>query len=180
MLKRRPSPAMIVAIVALIIGLTGTAVAGVATISKISGKTVKKNTLPGNRIKKNTITGKQVKESSLGQVPSANTANTANTANSANPVAFARVASDGTLVVASSKGVAQSNITHPNAGVYCFSGLGFTILGAQVTPIFNAQFGASSTFQPGNTGFCPSGGQVTVVNDAHSLNDNPFLVMFYG
>jgi hypothetical protein len=171
---------MVVACLALIVALAGTAVASVATISKISGKTVKKNTLPGNRIKKNTLTGKQIKESSLGQVPSAKTAVSATSATSANPVAFARVNSDGTLVVASSKGVSQSNISHPNNGVYCISGLGFTVLGAQVTPIFNAQFGASSTFQPGNTGFCPAGGQVTVVNDAATLNDGPFLIMFYG
>jgi hypothetical protein len=174
---RRPSPAMIVAITALSVALAGTAVASVATISKISGTTVKKNTLPGNRIKKNTVTGKQIKESSLGQVP---LADKANSATSANPVAFARVNSDASLVVEASKGVAQSNVTHPHDGVYCFSGLGFTILGAQVTPIFNAEFGASATFSPGNTGFCPAGGQVTLVNDAHALHDGPFQIMFYG
>src|SRR5919106_3082674 len=84
--ERRPSPAMIVALVALVTALAGTAFAGVATISKISGKTVKKNSLPGNRVKKNSlpgdrvkknsITGQQVKESSLGQVPDATNANT--------------------------------------------------------------------------------------------------------
>ena len=86
---RRPSPAMVVAVVALVATLAGTAFAGVATISKLNGKTVKKNSLPGNRvkkkslpgnrIKKNSITGKQVKESSLGKVPNATNAGNANT-----------------------------------------------------------------------------------------------------
>jgi hypothetical protein len=53
--------------------------------SKINGKSVKKNTLPGNRVKKgtlpgnrlqgNTVKGSKIDESSLGQVPSANIAN---------------------------------------------------------------------------------------------------------
>jgi hypothetical protein len=35
-LKRRPSPSLIVSIVALVVALTGTAIAGVATVSKLS------------------------------------------------------------------------------------------------------------------------------------------------
>lgn len=115
-LKRgRPSPAMIVAIIALIVGLTGTAVAGVATISKISGKTVKKNTLPGNRIKKDTlsgdritkdtVTGKQVQESSLSRVPDSSKLGGL-TPDAFQPVAqWALVGADGVTLLAGSSGV---------------------------------------------------------------------------
>jgi hypothetical protein len=36
LMERRPSPALVISIVALVVALTGTAVAGVATISKLS------------------------------------------------------------------------------------------------------------------------------------------------
>jgi hypothetical protein len=72
---RLPSGAMIVAVIALF----GATLGGtVYAASKISGKSIKKNSLPGNRIKKNTVTGKQVKESSLGKVPKAGNADTVN------------------------------------------------------------------------------------------------------
>lgn len=57
----RPSPAMIVALIALFVALGGSVYAA----NKINGKTIKKGTLPGNRLKPNTVTGKQVKESAL-------------------------------------------------------------------------------------------------------------------
>jgi hypothetical protein len=85
---RRPSPSMIVALIALFVALSGSAYAA----SKINGSSVKKGSLPGNRIKKNSVTGTQVKESSLGTVPkashaaSADSATTATTAASANAV----------------------------------------------------------------------------------------------
>lgn len=62
MLKgRRPSPAMIVALIALFVALGGSVYAA----NKISGKTIKKGSEPGNRLKKDSVTGKQVKESTL-------------------------------------------------------------------------------------------------------------------
>ncbi len=109
---RRPSPAMIVAIVALIVALTGTAMAGVATISKISGKTVKKNSLPGNRIKTNTVTGKQINESTLSQVPAALSL----VAGAPQVSAFARVSDAGVV----SAGTGVTSVTHSNPGRYCF------------------------------------------------------------
>ena len=58
----RPSPAMIVALVALF------AAAGVGSAyaaSKINGATVKKNSLPGNRVEKKSLPGNRVKQNSL-------------------------------------------------------------------------------------------------------------------
>ncbi|MEO8106712.1 MAG: hypothetical protein ABI720_05280 [Actinomycetes bacterium] len=56
-LQHRPSPAMVVAVIALVVAMGGTAVAG--------------SLINGADIKKNTVTGKQVKEPSLGAVPKA-------------------------------------------------------------------------------------------------------------
>jgi hypothetical protein len=68
MRQRRPSPALLLSLIALLVGLGGTVYAA----SKINGKTIKKASIPGNRLKKNTLTGKQIGESSLGTVPNAN------------------------------------------------------------------------------------------------------------
>ncbi len=80
---RRPSPALLVSLIALFAALAGTVYAA----SKINGKTIKvksipgnrltPGSLPGNRLKANSVTGSQVDESTLGQVPSANNAQNA-------------------------------------------------------------------------------------------------------
>lgn len=84
---RRPSPALIVSLVALFVALGGTVY---AAGGKLSGKTIAVKSLPGNRLapgslagnrlKANTVTGKQVKESTLAQVPTAKEAKSAGSA----------------------------------------------------------------------------------------------------
>lgn len=67
MLSHRPSPAMVVALVALVVALGGTAVAaGPAAKRMIAGSTVKKNSLPGDRVKKNTLPGDRLRKDSVG------------------------------------------------------------------------------------------------------------------
>ena len=70
--RRRPSPAMLVAIIALVIAASGTAVAASHLVDGDS--LIKKDSLSGNRLRHATLTGKQIKLSSLGEVPSAKTA----------------------------------------------------------------------------------------------------------
>ena len=134
----RPSPSMIVALLALFVAMGGTVYAA----STINGKTIKKNSLPGNRIKKktvtgnrlknNTVTGTQVNEATLGKVPSAATADTATTATtattalSANPPAFAHIFANGTVDGANSHNIGGGNVSHPEEGVYCLQGLSVT------------------------------------------------------
>jgi hypothetical protein len=123
-LKRRPSPSIVVAIVAVVVAMAGTAVAGVATISKISGKTVKKSSLPGNRIKKDTVTGQQVKESTLGTVPNAtNAANATNagnatTADRATNVISALINSNNTVISSVPAGAVSMETPQPGTGLY--------------------------------------------------------------
>lgn len=77
---RRPTPAFVVAVLALAVALGGTSFAAdpIAQISAlINGKKIKKNSIPGNRLKKNTVTGREVNESKLGKVKRATQADNA-------------------------------------------------------------------------------------------------------
>jgi hypothetical protein len=74
LLDRRPSPAMVVALIALICALTGTAWAALGKNS-VGTKQLKKNAVTTAKIKKDAVTGAKVKESTLATVPSASVAN---------------------------------------------------------------------------------------------------------
>jgi hypothetical protein len=65
--RRRPSPAMIVAIAALIVALAGTAYAA----QTINGGAIKKQTIGGGKLKHKTLTGFQINTNKLGVVPAA-------------------------------------------------------------------------------------------------------------
>jgi hypothetical protein len=70
-LKRlRPSPAMIVALVALVAALGGTAYAA----GRINGNSIEKQSIGGGKLKKKTLTGYQVNVNKLGTVPSSHRA----------------------------------------------------------------------------------------------------------
>lgn len=63
--RRRPSPAMIVALVALVAALGGTAYAA----GRINGNSIVKHSIGGGKLKKNTLTGYQINVDKLGEVP---------------------------------------------------------------------------------------------------------------
>ena len=87
--NRRPSPALVISMIALFVALGGTGYAA----TQINGKTLKNNSVPGKKLKNKTVTGGKVKpnsltgaqinESSLGTVPSASHAATATSATNA-------------------------------------------------------------------------------------------------
>jgi hypothetical protein len=66
-LSPRPSPAMVVALLALFVALGGSGYAAV----QFNVKSIKNGTLPGKKLKRNSVTGRQVKESTFGTVPRA-------------------------------------------------------------------------------------------------------------
>ena len=71
-----PSPAMVVAVVALIMSLGGSAYALVVTGKQIrnntvTGKDVRNRSLTGNEVRRDKLGGKSIKESSLATVPGA-------------------------------------------------------------------------------------------------------------
>ncbi len=110
----------------------------------------------------------------------ADTAGSATTAGSAQPVAFVALDGTGNVNASESKGVTQANITHPNTGVDCISGIGFPIKGGQVTPIFGGSNGTTSNFTTGATGFCPNGGQVLTFDNTNTLANIGVNVLLYG
>jgi hypothetical protein len=72
LLRRKPSPALVVAIVALVVAATGTAV---AASHRVDGDgLIKKASLSGNRLRAHSLTGLQIKLSELGTVPTAKNA----------------------------------------------------------------------------------------------------------
>jgi hypothetical protein len=76
---RRPSAALVVAIVALFAALGGTGYAA----ATLSGRDIQKRSIPANRVMNDTLNGRQIDESKLGPVPVAQQALTAQTAASA-------------------------------------------------------------------------------------------------
>jgi hypothetical protein len=97
----RPSPAMIVACLALGIALGGTSYAAITLPrNSVGTKQLKKNAVTGPKVKNNSLTGADVLESKLAKVPAAKaadtaalaaTATTATTAGNANTVGGATV-----------------------------------------------------------------------------------------
>lgn len=63
--RTTPSPAMLVAVVALFVALTGSAVAA----ATLSGTQIKKRSIPADRVKGNALGGAQINESRLATVP---------------------------------------------------------------------------------------------------------------
>ncbi len=80
----RPSPAMVVACIALAVALSGTSYAAIK-LPKNSVGTIqlKKNAVTSPKVKNNALTGADIKEAALGRVPLAAVATTATTATNA-------------------------------------------------------------------------------------------------
>ena len=78
LIRLRPSPAMVVACLALGLALGGTSYAAIKLPkNSVGAKQLKKNAVTGPKIKSNAVTGADVKESSLAKVPTAVAADTA-------------------------------------------------------------------------------------------------------
>ena len=65
--QRKPSPAMVVAVVALVVALAGTAYAA----GRINGNSIEKQSIGAGKLKHKTLTGYQINTNKLGVVPSA-------------------------------------------------------------------------------------------------------------
>lgn len=101
---RPPSPALVIACLALFVALGGTVLAA----TKIDGKTIKVKSLPGNRLKVGSVPGNriapgsllgsQIRVDTLGEVPDAAHAGSADTAHHAQTATAADHAADATTV----------------------------------------------------------------------------------
>jgi hypothetical protein len=104
LVSRRPSPALVIACLALFVALGGTVLAA----TKIDGRTIKVKSLPGNRLEvgsvpgnriaPNSLKGAQIKVGTLGEVPSAAHAGAADSARHAQTAAAADHAADATTI----------------------------------------------------------------------------------
>lgn len=92
------------------------------------------------------VTGDKVNESTLSEVPAAN---------SANPAVFAKVAANGLVDAGASKGLNSPNVTHPVKGIYCITVPAFTPRGGQVSPHGSSE-PALTQLAVGGSGACPA------------------------
>jgi hypothetical protein len=101
---RRPSPALVIACLALFVALGGTVLAA----TKINGKTIEVKSLPGNRLEVGSVPGNriapgslkgaQIQVGTLGEVPNAAHADSADTARRAQTATAADHAADATTI----------------------------------------------------------------------------------
>lgn len=145
---RRPSPAFVVAVVALIVALGGTSYAAFSVPKSSVGtrqlknaavttKKLRNGAVTGSKLARDAVTGNKINLGTLGTVPSATTASSATNASNASalggvgagsfaPVAYAHVLADGAVDASQSKGINQSDVAFRGVSAYCFSKLPFT------------------------------------------------------
>jgi hypothetical protein len=96
-------------------------------------------------------------------------------------VAYAHVNADGTVEAAASMNLADANVTHPATGVYCFTGLSFTVHSFVASPdAFGPVDGILVNPSTGTAG-CASGVvrvRTTTAAAPTTLSDHPFYIFF--
>lgn len=190
---RKPSPSMVVALLALVLATSGSAVAAsLITSSQIKDGTIQLKDI--NTKARKALKGQRGPQGPQGPRGANGTNGTNGAAGPTGPagpagtaLAYATVSSAGT--VSSALNVTTANVTKPAAstGFYCFSGLPFTPHNAQVTLVepfpVGETLGIAARVALGtpNAGFnCPTGSQgiVTIRKDATGLEDHPFSILF--
>ena len=184
---RMPSPAMIVALLALCVALGGSAYAA----SKINGKNIRNGTIAGKKLKNRTITSSKISRTTVRALKNrrglrgprgfrGRTGAKGATGASGTALAYARVDVGGTVDATRAKGIAPSNVTHmPGTGIYCLS-LGFTpknvVATLEPTGIGDEVIYASI---PAVSHGCPSGAVTVEIRHAGSTGvDAAFYVAF--
>lgn len=158
---------------------------GAVVTSKLASGAVNSEKLAGNsvtpdKIPDNSITGAKVDESTLSQVPSANTANRAAFATTANPEAFAKVDSEGTVFPASSKGIGTADVLQgEDPGIYCVNVPGFVPTGGQVTAEYALKGSVTAYIKFGGTPSCPYPQVEVQTYNGGSLQQHPFYILLY-
>jgi hypothetical protein len=130
---KRPSPAMVVALLALVLSTTGVAVAAVKITST---KQLANGVVRSADIKNGTIASKDIgsrtRKALKGNAGPKGDAGAPGAPGSA--LAYAAVGSDGNVDEAHSKGITDAMVAHPAAnGVYCFD-LPFAVSNVSATP----------------------------------------------
>jgi hypothetical protein len=111
-MRRFLKPSAVLAILALVVAASGTAIA--ATKLTNGDKLIKKGTLSGNRLRKHTLTGTQINVKKLGTVPKATNAKHATSANSATTATSATNATNASNAAELNGQPASSYLTNAN------------------------------------------------------------------
>jgi len=180
---KMPSPAMIVALLALTVALGGSAYAA----SQINGKNIRNGTISGKKLKNRTITSSKISRATVRALKNrlglrgprgycGHTGAKGATGPAGTAVAYARVDATGTVDTARAKGIAQTNVMHPAQGVYCFVNLGFTPKNVVATlePLTNADVYARTDAAPA----CPAGSSTVEVQVSGVDSNGTFYVAF--
>jgi hypothetical protein len=108
---KRPSPALLISMLALFVALGGSAYAATKIGTKnikanaITAGKIKKNAVTSAKIKKEAVTGSKIKESTLGPVP-----NATNATNAVNATNFSRYFTSGLVRASAGQNVALYNV----------------------------------------------------------------------
>jgi hypothetical protein len=199
--RRRPSPAMVVALVALFVSLAGVSY-GAATIgsgaiinNSIRSKDVRNNSLTTKDIRNSTIRGKDVRNNTLTNSDIKNSdllANNSNALGGIAPSGFLRSTNEGGGALAgvnvTSTGAVSAffnrfggtpTVTHTaNSGVYLitFPGLEGKLLNSQVIQVATL-FSSAGEIRATSSGSNP---QVRTFTSAGAASDRSFYYVVYG
>jgi hypothetical protein len=158
---------MVVAIVALVVAASGTAVAAGSLVS--GDKLIKKNSLSGNRLRNRSVTGSKIKLSSLGTVPNAAHASTADTATNATNATNASSASISKVTYVSATVAVDNSSSSVPAVATATCPAGTVVLGGGASIVDN-QFGyVVDAYPAGKTAWT-----------AHFFGNNPTTGTVYG
>lgn len=154
---RRPSPALVIALIALFAALSGAAIA-------LPGK----NTVDSGDVKKNTLKGKDIKESTL-VLPS-------NAISGPQVTAYAKVTDTGT--VQAQQGV--TSVTKVSTGRYCFDLASAAAAGTATPANTGVAFGTGAYVDvPAVNAACTApNNDAEVVTGTTAFKDTPFYVTF--
>jgi hypothetical protein len=202
-LRHRPSPATVIACIALAVALGGTSYAAVSLPrGSVGSAQLKKNAVVSSKVKNRSLLAIDFKRGQLPRgargpqgLPGATGATGAtgakgdkgDTGAAGSAAAYALVNVDGTVVAAQAKNIASANVTRDIVGTYCFSGLSFAPTNILATINGNTGGGAGdaqgSIFAPSDDPTsvgCPAGAQAVVytVDNATFLADFVFYVAF--
>jgi hypothetical protein len=163
----------------LVLGGATAMAAGQLGKNSVGSKQLKTNAVTAAKIKKGAVTTAKLAGATMTALKgAAGPAGPAGAAGSA--LGFAQVSDTGIVDPTRSKGVSSANVTHPLAGLYCFSGLGFAPKVAVASPQFYEPKPVALALFMGQYVGCPTGTQVSVqeTEEGNVPRSTPFTIIF--
>lgn len=205
-IRHRPSPAMVVACIALLVALGGTSYAAIRLpANSVGSKQIKNSAVTSLKVKNDSLTGADIKESALAKVRRAGNADfatdarfaqdavsagTAENATKLNGIAASGYATAATVVRYAiiwgagsvswdARGVTQANVTHPADGVNCINGLNPAPHAATATFTYGAGPGSEAyvKISPSGDDEC-AGHQIGVVTYDVTVTATPLALLY--